>query len=143
MNRKSSRKSGEWATTPATRRRILDAALECIAANGAAATTVDDICTASKGNSANCNFNVSGYRVPLVVVSPFTIPHYVSHTNMDYTAILKFIETRFGLKSLTQRDAAQPDMTEFFNFVDPPWATPPANVPAQTTTRPCYFSSFP
>ena len=49
----------------------------------------------------------------------------VSHTVMDYTAILKLIETRFKLPNLTARDAAQPNMTEFFDFANVPWATPP------------------
>src|SRR5947207_14700532 len=40
----------------------------------------------------------------------------VSHTVMDYTAILKLIETRFKLPNLTARDAAHPNMTEFFDF---------------------------
>ena len=36
----------------------------------------------------------------MIVVSPYTKKHYVSHTVMDYTAILKFIETRFSLAPL-------------------------------------------
>ena len=75
-------------------------------------------------------FNLSGFRVPLIVISPYAKPHYVSHTNMDSTAILKLIETRFNLPPLTQRDAAQPDMTEFFDFTNPYWLTPPP-LPAQ------------
>jgi len=43
--------------------------------------------------------------LPLIVISPYTVPHYVSHTVMDFTAILKFIEARFGLTALTKRDA--------------------------------------
>jgi phospholipase C len=35
------------------------------------------------------------------------------------------VEKRFGLPSLTQRDAAQPDMGEFFDFVNVPNLTPP------------------
>jgi AcrR family transcriptional regulator len=41
------RKAGEWGTTPATRRRILDAALGCFDKKGVAATTIDDIRAAS------------------------------------------------------------------------------------------------
>jgi len=96
-----------------------------------------DICTA--GGGANCDFNYTGFRVPLLVVSPFTKKNYVSHTPADYTAILKFIETRFSLPSLTQRDAAQMDMTEFFDFQNVPWATPPANIPAQATGGTCNY----
>jgi len=55
------------------------------------------------------------------VVSPYAKKHFVDHTVADYTAILKLIETRFNLSPLTNRDAAQPDMTEFFNFNFPPW----------------------
>ena len=44
---------------------------------------------------------------------------------MDTTAILKFIEIRFGLPNLTRRDAVMPDMQEFFDWVNMPWRTPP------------------
>ena len=64
-------------------------------------------------------------NVPLIVISPFTKKNYVSHTAADYTAILKCIETTFKLPALTLRDAAQPDRTEFFDFPNAPWATPP------------------
>jgi phospholipase C len=79
------------------------------------------------------DFNRYGFRVPLMVISPFTTPHYVSHTVTDYTAWLKFVEKRFNLPSLNLRDAAASDMTEYFNFQNPPWATPPANPPTDST----------
>jgi phospholipase C len=94
-----------------------------------------DICYGGS-TSPLCNFDYTGYRVPLIVVSPFTKRHYISHTVADYTAILKFIETRFGVAPLTKRDAAQMDMTEFFDFVNAPWTTPPSP-PAQTVSGPC------
>jgi phospholipase C len=80
--------------------------------------------------------------VPLIVVSPYTKKNYVSHTVADHTAILKLIETRFNLPALTKRDAAQMDMTEFFNFTSPPWMTPP-NPPAQATNGACYANHLP
>jgi phospholipase C len=82
------------------------------------------------------NFASSGLRVPVIVISPWSKPHYVSHVNRDYTAILKFIETRFGLPSLTARDAAQDDMEEFFNFSAVQIPTPPA-LPIQPTSGVC------
>lgn len=100
----------------------------------------NDICTTSTGPT--CDFVYTGYRVPLIVVSPFTKQNYVSHTVEDTTAILKFIETRFGLPSLTQRDGAQDAMTEYFDFTNPPWATPPAP-PAQNTGGACYLNALP
>jgi len=93
-----------------------------------------DVC--STGGGANCDFNYTGFRVPLLVVSPFTKNSYVSHTVADYTAILKLIETRFNLSPLTKRDAAQMDMTEFFDFQNAPWSTPPTP-PAQSTGGVC------
>lgn len=93
-----------------------------------------DVCTS--GSGVDCNFNHTGYRVPLIVISPFSKKHYVSHNVADYTAMLKLIEVRFQVPSLTQRDAAQIDMTEFFNFANPPWITPPTP-PAQNTNGTC------
>jgi phospholipase C len=84
------------------------------------------------------NFTLSGFRVPMFVASPFSKKNFVSHTPMDFTAALKLIETRFNLPALTARDAAMPDMTEFFDFTTNtgPWATPPTP-PVQKLTLPC------
>jgi phospholipase C len=65
-----------------------------------------------------------GFRVPVVVVSPFAKRHFVSHVVHDHTSILRFIETRFGLPALTARDAAADPMLEFFNFSQPTLAFP-------------------
>jgi phospholipase C len=69
-----------------------------------------------------------GFRVPNIVISPFTRQHYVSHVPMDHTAILKFVENRFIGSSahLTNRDAAQPNLLDFFDFTNVPWSTPPS-----------------
>lgn len=47
---------------------------------------------------------------------------------MDHTAILKFVENRFinSGAHLTSRDAAQPNLMDFFDFTNVPWATPPS-----------------
>ena len=96
-----------------------------------------DICdSAGTTVGGTCDFTYTGYRVPLIVISPFAKKNYVSHTVLDYTAILKLIETRFTVPALTKRDAAQGDMTEFFDFVNVPWATPPSP-PAQATGGQC------
>jgi phospholipase C len=72
------------------------------------------------------SFDRYGIRVPVAVISPYSKPHFVSHVVNDHTSILKFIETRFGLPSLTARDAAANPMLEFFNFEDPSFMQPPA-----------------
>lgn len=99
-----------------------------------------DICTSTTGPT--CDFTYSGYRVPLIVISPLAKKHYVSHTVADSTAILKMIETRFNLPPLNNRDAAQMDMSEFFDTSNPPWTTPP-NPPAQNTNGACYLDHLP
>jgi phospholipase C len=68
-----------------------------------------------------------GFRLPNIVISPFTRKHYVSHTPMDHTAVIKFVENRFIGSSahLTPHDAAQPNLLEFFDFTNVPWATAP------------------
>jgi phospholipase C len=82
-----------------------------------------------------------GFRVPNMVISPFTREHYVSHIPMDHTAIIKFVEDRFIGPSahLTARDAAQPNLLNFFNFTSPSWETPP--VPPTPYTDPSGQSS--
>jgi phospholipase C len=72
-----------------------------------------------------CDFSWTGYRIPLIVISPYSVKNFVSHTVRDTTAVLKMVETRFGLPPLTARDGSQMDMTEFFDFVNKPWAIPP------------------
>jgi phospholipase C len=89
-----------------------------------------------------------GFRVPNMIISPFVRKHYVSHTPMDHTAVIKFVESRFLGSSahLTARDAAQPNLLEFFDFTDVPWATPPTPptpVSAQSLGYdPCTPSNF-
>ena len=84
-----------------------------------------------------------GFRIPNMVISPFTRRHYVSHIPMDHTAVIKFVENRFIGSSthLTARDAAQPDLLDFFDFTGIPWATPPTPpAPVTQTTlgyNPC------
>jgi phospholipase C len=89
-----------------------------------------------------------GFRIPNIIISPFTRKHYVSHTPMDHTAVIKFVESRFISSSthLTARDAAQPNLLEFFDFTNVPWATPPT-APAPVSTQslgynPCTPANF-
>ncbi len=82
------------------------------------------------------DFSLSGLRLPLLVISPWVKPHFVSHIPREFTSILKLIEVRFGLPSLTARDAAADDMTEFFDFSRPAWLVPP-QLPPQPTTGAC------
>lgn len=57
-----------------------------------------------------------GTRVPTLIVSPFAKKGYVDHTEYDTTSILRFIELRYGLKPLGERDAKANDLTNAFKF---------------------------
>jgi phospholipase C len=84
------------------------------------------------------NFDLSGFRVPFILVSPWAKANYVSHKPMDNTAILKMIETRFNVQALTARDAAQPDMwAEFFDFSAPNLLNAWQGLPIQPTNGVC------
>jgi phospholipase C len=61
-----------------------------------------------------------GFRVPLIVISPYTLHGYVSHVNHEPGSILHFTEEAFGLPSLGGRDATADDLKDCFNFNQSP-----------------------
>src|ERR1051326_8698908 len=61
-----------------------------------------------------------GPRVPLIIISPYAISGKISHTQYEFSSVLKFIETRFGLAPLTTRDANANDMQDSFNWSQTP-----------------------
>jgi phospholipase C len=61
-----------------------------------------------------------GFRVPLIVVSPYAKAAYISHTTHDFGSILKFIEENYNLPSLGYVDAAADDFSDCFNFSQTP-----------------------
>ncbi len=63
---------------------------------------------------------VYGFRVPLLVVSPYANTAYVSHVTHDFGSILKFTEEVFGLPSLGYADAYADDLSDCFNFAQRP-----------------------
>jgi phospholipase C len=64
---------------------------------------------------------VYGFRVPLIVVSPYAKAAYISHTPHDFGSILKFIEDTFSLPSLGYADAnSLDDLSDCFNFSQTP-----------------------
>jgi phospholipase C len=73
---------------------------------------------------------VYGFRVPLIVVSPYARAAYISHTAHDFGSILKFIEVTFSLPSLGYADAYADDLSDCFNFSQTPlkFQTIPAKV---------------
>jgi phospholipase C len=68
------------------------------------------------GMSATPAFDRLGFRVPMVVISPYAKRHYVSHEVYDHTSILRFIEARFNLPAMTARDANAAPLFDLFDF---------------------------
>ncbi|MGO9515531.1 MAG: phospholipase C [Candidatus Korobacteraceae bacterium] len=63
---------------------------------------------------------VYGFRVPLVVVSPYAKAAYISHTTHDFGSILKFIESTFNLPSLGYADTTADNLSDCFNLTQTP-----------------------
>jgi phospholipase C len=63
---------------------------------------------------------VYGFRVPLIVVSPYAKTAYISHTTHDFGSILKFIETTYDLPSLGYADTPADDLSDCFNLTHAP-----------------------
>jgi phospholipase C len=104
---------------------VLDARLLCPAlAQGPTAAYPEDC----------ASFDQLGFRVPLLVISPFAKPHYVSHTVGDHASVLAFIEERFlsdaapgagegsqlGRLHLTLRDQYANALEDLFDFDNAP-----------------------
>ena len=65
---------------------------------------------------------VYGFRVPLIVISPYAKAAYISHVNHDFGSILHFVEENFGLQSLGYADAFADDLSDCFDFNQTPLA---------------------
>ena len=61
-----------------------------------------------------------GFRVPLIVISPYTKHGYVSHVQHEFGSILKLTEEAFGLPSLGTSDVRADDLADCFDFAQAP-----------------------
>jgi phospholipase C len=76
-----------------------------------------------------------GFRVPMLIISPFSRGGFVSSDLFDHTSVLRFLETRFGAEvpNLSAwRRAAVGDLTSALNFKKPDQSIPnlPSTLPA-------------
>ncbi len=79
-----------------------------------------------------------GLRVPLIVISPYAKPAYVSHQYNDFGSILKFIEETFSLPEIDPAvgyadSYALGDLSDCFNFNQSPLTFTP--IPALKDAR--------
>jgi phospholipase C len=70
------------------------------------------------------DFTRFGVRVPAVLVSPLIAPGSVYRapeggTPLDHTSVLKTMQERWGLPSLTARDAAAPSLADVLTLAEP------------------------
>ncbi|HXW99795.1 MAG TPA: alkaline phosphatase family protein [Candidatus Acidoferrales bacterium] len=70
-----------------------------------------------------------GFRVPLIVVSPYAKAAHISHVTHDFGSILKFIEETYGLPSLGYADAPADDFVDCFDFNQTPLTFQTINAP--------------
>jgi|HubBroStandDraft_4_1064222.scaffolds.fasta_scaffold00006_53 phospholipase C len=75
------------------------------------------------------NYHQLGFRVPMVVISPYAKPANISNTLYDTGSILRFVEQTFGLGSLGTTDATSTSIMDIFDFTQKPNAFSPAPEP--------------
>lgn len=61
-----------------------------------------------------------GFRVPVIVVSPFAKHGYISHTQHTSAGFLLYTEEVFGLPSLGTRDNGADDFNDCFDYMQSP-----------------------
>jgi len=87
----------------------------------------DDVQPNISATDYQAKFNVTGVRIPTVVVSPYSRPNAVSNVPHDHTSIIATIAAKWNLPALTYRDAQAATLFDYLNLSGPPaFATPPA-----------------
>jgi phospholipase C len=76
-----------------------------------------------------------GFRVPVIVVSPYAQKGYVSHVTHEASGFLRYMEEVFELPSLGTRDSIADDFNDCFNYNQ----SPAAFVKLQTNHTPEFF----
>jgi phospholipase C len=61
-----------------------------------------------------------GFRVPMLVVSPYAKKGVVSHTQYEFGSIVKFVESTWSLGSLGTTDARANSVGDAFDFTQSP-----------------------
>jgi len=85
----------------------------------------DAIAPLTKPGDAPGGYDRYGFRVPLIVVSPWARAAYTSRVTQDLTSITAFVERKWNLPAMTLRDANADPMLDYFDFSRPAFARPP------------------
>jgi phospholipase C len=78
-----------------------------------------------------------GFRVPCVIVSPWSGRGVVAHGLYDHTSVLKMVEWRWHLRALTVRDASANNLAHALDFRHPDLTAPQFTVPSGPLGLPC------
>lgn len=78
-----------------------------------------------------------GFRVPALVISPWSRRAYVTHGLYDHTSVLRMIESRWGLPPLTVRDQTANNLAEALDFTRVNLNAPQFAVPSGPFGGPC------
>jgi phospholipase C len=92
---------------------------------------------ARKSSNIDLDFGQMGFRIPAVAVSPFASRGTVSHQLCGFESIIKLITYRFGLGSLTTRDAYANNIGLTMNWSSPNFERPGLPDPDRIVSNPC------
>jgi phospholipase C len=70
-----------------------------------------------------------GFRVPMLLISPYARKGYISHTQYEPASVLKFIENNWGLARIGANDVRATDIGGMFDFTQKP--RPFVKIPAK------------
>jgi phospholipase C len=80
------------------------------------------------------DYDGTGFRIPLIIISPYAKKHYVTHVQYETASVLKFIEDDFGVPQLAASDARAADpATDAFDFTQKPIRFKPFVVKTEAT----------
>ena len=79
---------------------------------------------------AYVDYDGLGFRLPLLIISPYAKRGHVSHVQYEHGSILKFVEDQFGLGRLAASDTrANSPENDCFDFSQPPRKFVPIKAP--------------
>ena len=81
-----------------------------------------------------------GFRVPALLIAPWSPRGAVAHGLYDHTSVLKMIEWRWNLRPLTVRDAGANNLAEALDFSNPDYSAPSFAIPPGPFGLPCFSS---
>jgi phospholipase C len=101
----------------------------------AAVPKPDDVPPDLGPNDAPGAYDITGLRIPTVVVSPYSRPNAVTDVVHDHTSVIATIASKWNLPALTWRDANATTLVDFLDLANPPaFLQPPALAAPGTPT---------